>query len=535
MTTLHILDCAAGNTRSLVNAVEKLNWKVKWVQSPADLQVAERLLFPGVGHFGHVMNILEKGGYVNPLKAYLCSGRPFMGICVGLQALFEESEEAPGIKGLGFCRGRVSRFDHSEKSVPHMGWNSAISRNGKSIYGLDLNRKYYYTHSYRVSSKESDWPGWEIATGNYGSEEFIGAIAKDNIFATQFHPEKSGDAGLEILNAFLNGSFYTPQTNIQLSIPSGLTNRIIACLDVRSNDEGDLVVTKGDQYDVRSKESGNVRNLGEPIELAERYYACGADEICFLNITSFRNCPLTDQPMLKVLREVAKTVFVPMTVGGGIRDTVDPDGTKHSALEVVDLYFKSGAEKVSIGSDAVYAVERYLERGCFLDGSSTIEQISKAYGSQAVVVSIDPKRIYVSNPSITTHHTIKTAFPGPNGEEYVWYECTVSGGRESRDIDVNQLSTIVEKHGAGEILLNCMDKDGSNSGYDIELARDVKNAVKIPVIASSGAGKPEHFEEVFKESRVDAALAAGIFHHGVCGIMDVKKFLYDRGMLIRMA
>src|SRR5205085_6530176 len=180
--------------------------------------------------------------------------------------------------------------------------------------------------------------------------------------------------------------------------------------DVRTNDQGDLVVTKGDQYDVRENVNNDnnavdinndtevvrrIRNLGKPVELAHRYFEEGADEITFLNITSFRNCPLVDLPMLEVLRRTAKQVFVPLTIGGGIRDLVDPDGTKHSALDVTTKYFQSGADKVSIGSDAVFAVEEYLARGKTLTGETSIETIAAVYGNQAVVVSVDPKRVYV--------------------------------------------------------------------------------------------------------------------------------------------
>ncbi len=125
----------------------------------------------------------------------------------------------------------------------------------------------------------------------------------------------------------------------------------------------------------------------------------------------------------------------------------------------------------------------------------------------------------------TSHNTITTTKTGPDGEEFCWYQCTVKGGREGRDIDVIQLVTICEKLGAGEILLNCIDRDGTNSGFDLELINHVKKRVTIPVIASSGAGIPEHFAEVFRETDVDAALAAGIFHRKEVEIADVKNHL----------
>jgi imidazole glycerol-phosphate synthase len=410
--------------------------------------------------------------------------------------------------------------------VPQIGWNAATPRTGdggedrRSLYGLRPASKYYYVHSYALPYAPGalEAQGWAVATGTYGGETFVGAVARDKVLATQFHPEKSGAAGLRVIKAFLEGRMYDALPAAaeaaagSLASLNGLTHRIIACLDVRANDAGDLVVTKGDQYNVREKDdSANaVRNLGKPVDLARRYYEQGADEVTFLNITSFRNCPATDQPMLEVLRRASETVFVPLTVGGGIRDTVDPDGQKVSALDVAKLYFASGADKVSIGSDAVDAAEEYYARGAKCSGNTAIETISIAYGNQAVVVSVDPRRVYASSPDATPHHAFPTRFPGPNGEAFCWYQCTVKGGREARDLDVRQLVQAVEALGAGEVLLNCIDRDGSNRGFDLELIADVKAAVKIPVIASSGAGNPEHFVEVFEATKADAALGAGI-------------------------
>lgn len=443
-----------------------------------------------------------------------------MGICVGLQALFSGSEEDPAVSGLGFIPEKLVRFHDVDKSVPHIGWNSAIAveDTDESFYGLRPGSKYYYVHSYAAPYQkgELEKDGWTVATAKYGDEVFVGAIGKGNTFATQFHPEKSGQAGLRVIRAFLDGRSWQPlpAKAERANVGDGLTRRIVACLDVRTNDHGDLVVTKGDQYDVREKDGisagGAVRNLGKPVDLAKKYYEQGADEVTFLNITSFRNCPLADLPMLEILRRTSETVFVPLTIGGGIRDTTDTDGRTVSALEVANMYFKSGADKVSIGSDAVTAAERYYADGQKLSGTTAIEQISKAYGNQAVVVSVDPKRAYVRFPSDTKHKCVKTGFPSPQNEEYCWYQCTIKGGREERDLDVIELVQAVEKMGAGEILLNCIDRDGTNSGFDLELIRSVKESVRIPVIASSGAGNPGHFHEVFQETPTDAALGAGM-------------------------
>jgi len=512
-----LLDYGAGNVRSVINAIESLGENIKVVSNADDILTAEKLVFPGVGNFGSIMQTLHKKYYVNPLKGYLHSGRPFLGICLGLQVLFEKSEEAPDINGLGLIPGTVKRFD-IDLSVPHIGWNGiSIKKPSEVFSGLRGDEKFYFVHAYHVVPKDNRFV---LTTTNYGTE-FVSGVQKENIIATQFHPEKSGDAGLVILKNFLSSKsvMATPEHALK---KTRLAKRIIACLDVRSNDQGDLVVTKGDQYDVR--EEGNVRNLGKPVELATRYYHEGADEITFLNITGFRDFPLKDMPMINVLKQTSKNVFVPLTIGGGIKDYTDKNGREYTALEVADEYFRSGADKISIGSDAVLIVEEYLRTGK-KTGKSSIEQISNVYGNQAVVISIDPRRMYVSSPDNVQHNVIKTQIPGPNGEGYCWYQCTIKGGREGRDVDAVTLAQVCEKLGAGEILLNCIDRDGTNSGFDIELISAVKNAVLIPVIASSGAGCPEHFNEVFRKTEVESALAAGIFHRREVPIEEVKDYL----------
>ena len=277
-----------------------------------------------------------------------------------------------------------------------------------------------------------------------------------------------------------------------------------------------------------------MRNLGKPVELAQRYFDEGADEITFLNITAFRDFPLADQPMLEVLRRTSERVFVPLTIGGGIRGFTDGQGKAYSAQDVADEYFRSVADKVSIGSDAVYAVERYLERGGVKDGSTAIEQIAYVYGNQAVVISIDPRRVYVDSPDETRHQTVETTTPGPNGERFCWFQCTVKGGREGRDVDAVELARVCEDLGAGEILLNSIDRDGTGAGFDLELIGAVRAAVSIPVIASSGAGCVEHFAEVFEATGVEAALAAGIFHRREVPIQAVKSYLIEQGIEIRI-
>lgn len=532
-----LLDYGAGNIRSIKNAIKKLGYSINEVQSPKDITSAQKLIFPGVGAFGQAMEILKNKGYLDPLREYILEDKPFFGICIGMQVLFDGSEEDGGSEGLGIIPGIVGRFDSSQRlQVPHIGWNTLTQMRESVLLNAVGDKRVYFVHSYRATPSQEN-NDWVLATCQYGSD-FIASVNSGNIYATQFHPEKSGLLGLQIIDSFLDP---TSQKSIQEEKisegPSGLAKRVIACLDVRANDQGDLVVTKGDQYDVRENQgdsSGNVRNLGKPVELAQRYFKEGADEVTFLNITGFRDFPLGDLPMLEVLKQASENVFVPLTVGGGIRGFTDANGKNYSALEVAAEYFRSGADKVSIGGDAVMAAEEYMKSGNSKNGNSCIEQISKVYGAQAVVISIDPKRVYVQSPSDTKHHTVKTSKKGPNGEEYCWWQCTIKGGREGRDVDVVELATISEKLGAGEILLNCIDNDGVGQGFDIELVKLVSDAVSIPVIASSGAGAPDHFTEVFEKTAASAGLAAGIFHRQEVSIHEVKQNMLQHNIPARM-
>ncbi|MEJ2038396.1 MAG: imidazole glycerol phosphate synthase subunit HisF [Desulfosarcinaceae bacterium] len=512
-----ILDYGAGNVRSVINAVERLGESVKVTSRGEDILSAEKLIFPGVGAFGSMMGILNEKGLIQALQEYVRADRPFLGICLGMQALFEFSEESGGIQGLGILKGKVRRFN-TRLAVPHIGWNGILIRQPTRLFnGISPENKFYFVHSYHIVP---DDPKVALTTTDYGYS-FVSAVQRGNIIGTQYHPEKSGAAGLRLLQNFIDDAAPVAEPPVRREA-TRLAKRIVACLDVRANDQGDLVVTKGDQYDVREK--GAVRNLGRPVDLARRYYEEGADEITFLNITGFRDFPLEDMPMLQVLQQTSRHVSVPLTIGGGIRKYTDKDGRVYSALEVAAEYFRSGADKISIGSDAVTIAEDYLSRGK-ATGNSAIEEISRVYGSQAVVISIDPRRVYVNAPQDTPHKTLRTSLPGPKGENYCWYECTIKGGREGRPVDAVTLAQICEKLGAGEILLNCIDRDGTNQGYDLELIHAVKSAVSIPVIASSGAGAPEHFFEVFAQTDAEAALAAGIFHRREVPIRTVKDYL----------
>lgn len=266
-----------------------------------------------------------------------------------------------------------------------------------------------------------------------------------------------------------------------------LAKRIIPCLDVNLGR-----VVKGTNF-------VNLRDAGDPIEIAKQYEADGADELVFLDITASHE---GRDIMADLVRRVAEEVFMPFCVGGGIR-TLD-DATR---------LIQAGAEKVSLNTSAVQTPE-------------LITQISKKFGANACVVNIDPRR--VSSP-------LSPGGRGGGGEgEPSWYEVHTHGGRKPTGLEAVAWAIEVERLGAGEIVLTCMDNDGTKNGYDIELTKRVAESVGIPVVASGGAGHPEHLFQVLTSGKADAALAASIFHYGEWPVPVTKRYLAERGVVVRL-
>ncbi len=255
-----------------------------------------------------------------------------------------------------------------------------------------------------------------------------------------------------------------------------LAKRIIPCLDVHAGR-----VVKGTNF-------VNLRDAGDPVQVADRYEQEGADELVFLDITASHE---DRDILLDVVRRTAEVVFMPLTVGGGIR-----------TLDDIRSLLQAGCDKVSINSASVKDPE-------------FVRAAARRFGSQCIVVNIDPKRVSAS------------------GRE-VW-EVFINGGRLPTGLEAVSWARQVESLGAGEIVLTCMDADGTRAGYDLEITRAVADAVQIPVVASGGAGCPEHLFQAVTTGGASAALAASIFHFGQFTIQETKRYLAERGVPVRLA
>ena len=251
-----------------------------------------------------------------------------------------------------------------------------------------------------------------------------------------------------------------------------LKKRIIPCLDVK-----DGRVVKGINF-------VNLKDAGDPVEQAKIYDKGGADEICFLDITASSE---NRKILLDKVSKTAKSCFVPLTVGGGI-----------SSIEDIKSLLLAGADKISINTAAV-------------KNHNFIKESSIRFGSQCVVIAIDAKKIESNKWEVFTH-----------------------GGRNPTGIDAIEYAKIIEKNGAGEILLTSMDKDGTKTGYDLELTKAIASLVSIPVIASGGVGSLDHLYQGFKTGLASAVLAASIFHYGNFSIKDAKNYLSEKGIPIRL-
>ena len=387
---------------------------------------------------------------------HAAASKPFLGICLGMQILFERSDEDGGTDLLGILPGRVRRFpDAAGCKVPQIGWNKV---NG--------GEEYYFVHSYCAETGP-----FTVGATDYAGVRFSSAVQRGPLSACQFHPEKSGRVGLDLLRRWMAGE------SVVADGPAGggLTRRVIPCLDVRGGR-----VTKGVKF------KNNV-DLGDPVEMAVAYSDGGADELVFYDITASAERRPIDIGMVEA---VAKAIRIPFAVGGGISSVAD--------MERVIL---AGAEKVSVNSLAVR-------------NPTIIAEGAAAFGRQCIVLGMDP---------------VKSA-KCPSG-----YEITTRGFREFTGIDAVEWAKRAADLGAGEIVVNSVDADGTRQGFELDLTGMIAGAVGVPVVASGGAGRPEHLVDVFRKSGADAAIVAGMVHSGEYTIAGIKKVMDSAGVPTRMS
>ncbi len=265
-----------------------------------------------------------------------------------------------------------------------------------------------------------------------------------------------------------------------------LTKRVIPCLDVKNGR-----VVKGLHFE-------SIKDAGDPVQLAKKYSDDGADELIFLDITASEE---QRETIKTLVTKVAQVIDIPFTVGGGVK-------TLQHARDIL----LSGADKVAINTGAVKKPE-------------IINELMELFGKQCIVVAIDAKRNYNTEKG-------KNIFS--DGDKKFWFEVFIYGGKKETGLDAIEWAEKVEKLGAGEILLTSIDMDGTKEGYDIILTSEIVKSISIPVIASGGCGEPDHMLQIFKESNVDAALAASIFHYETHAVDRVKQFLKENNIPVRL-
>ena len=485
-----VVDYGAGNLRNVQAAIGRIGAAWRPVTVPEDLGGLAGVILPGVGRFGAAAARLEEARLFDPLRDWARAGRPFLGICAGMQLMFEGSDEDPEARGLGILTGRIEKLTAAR--VPHIGWAvvethhggegptpaggglagaAGVTGGGALFGGLPDRFHAYFAHSYAAPADSAS-----AAASVDCPPRFAAAAGSGKVWGVQFHPEKSGVAGQRLLCNFAalaeGGGVAGIDASVRLAPPTarGRTRRVIPCLDIKGGR-----VVKGVRF-------RDLRDAGDPVERAAAYDRDGADEICLLDISATQE---DRRPLLELVGRVADRLSVPFTVGGGLRD-----------LDEMRALLLSGADRISIGSAAVADPD-------------LVGRAAGLFGSQFLIVSIDALR---------------------GGDAA---EVTTHGGTRRTGREVVAWAREVERLGAGEILLNAMEADGTRAGYDVDLTRRVARAVRIPVIASGGAGSADDMARVLTDGEADAALAASIFHDGSVTIRDAKAVLQAAGVPVR--
>ena len=476
MTRVAIVDYGMGNLSSVASAFRALHAEVTVSDRVEDLRDADRIVLPGVGAFGEGMRNLVERGLVEALaEEVLGCGKPFLGICLGMQLLARDGYEHGHHEGLGWLKASVRPLDTRAPGVKQLqiGWNDVAPRPGAALFsGLRGTPSFYFVHGYHLVCDDETAVA---AHAHYGAR-FVAAVEQDNVFGVQFHPEKSQEPGLTLLRRFLR---WTPGTPRDLALgaedglrPSAPKVRVVPTLLL----EGERLV--------KTVRFGRRRDVGDPVKAPMVYDAQLADELVYLDVTATREGRGIER-LADAVRRVTGECFMPLTAGGGVGTTDD-----------IRTLLKAGADKIAVNSAAV-------------DDPTLVTRAARIFGRQCIVVSIDVR--------------------GTGGR---WEVFTRGGTHATGLVPVEWARGAVEA-GAGEILLTSIDRDGTFAGYDLDLVRQVSDAVDVPVIASGGAGSMADLVEAVTRGGASAVAAASLFHFRDLSPIKVKAGLRRAGLAVR--
>jgi len=355
-----IVRTGTANTASVLSKFECMGTRARLSDEARDVHDAEYLVLPGVGSFGAAMEQLTRAGLVEPLRTRIAAGKPTLCICLGMQLLFEESDESPGVRGLGIVPGHLTRFPGTVR-VPQFGWNRV---HAPGELAFIQSGDAYYANSYRATVAPA---GWRISMSDYAGP-FVAAMERGNVLACQFHPELSGGWGIDVLLRWLAGEYLLDMLGRAAPVAPRtagvLPVRVVPCLDVR-----DGRVVKGVKF-------ADLRDAGDPAEQAERYDWEGADELVLLDVSA---TTAERAHQVETVRSARRVLHVPLTVGGGVRSFDD-------AARLLD----AGADKVAVNSAAV-------------DRPELIREIASRLGNQCAVLALDAARTPAGSWEVVTH------------------------------------------------------------------------------------------------------------------------------------
>ena len=480
---LVIVDYKMGNHHSVKKKLDGLKVESLISSDPEIILNATKLILPGVGHFGKAMENLRELNLIDALnEAVLVKKTPILGICLGMQLMAKSSEEGTenrelraesrdlfSLKGLGWFDAEVVKFTFENTlrfKVPHTGWNTiSIEKESPIMKDIPKNSEFYFVHSYYMKANNPS----DILNYTECGNRFVSAISKDNIFGCQYHPEKSHDVGLQLIRNFVGGfeNLSHPIENLshttlteasEVNTPHQPLTEELEVNTMRPRIIPVLLLQKLSL--VKTQNFKHPKYIGDPINAVKIFNDLRADELVFLDIEASKEKRLIS---LDFVKNVGEEANMPFAVGGGIR-----------SLEDIRSIIAAGAEKVVINS---YAVEN----------PAFVAEAAAAFGSSTIAICIDVK---------------KKLFGG--------LQTWALSGTKASGFSPLEFAILMEEKGAGEIIIQSIEKDGTMAGYDIELIKQISEAVTIPVIALGGAGNMDHLKKGYEKGFANG-LAGGSF------------------------